>query len=191
MKLLKNRKGITLVEILIAMLATGLITAAGFQFYVQMHNSAISQEQVSDMQLSSRASLEEICKTLRMAGFKIDESHPAYIINGESLYVFANITQPVDTILYFLQDYADYELVMADSLPKYLRPRRLMIQVNNGTPEIFADNIRGVRFNAISSSAVEVSLTVQTMQADEKFADNEGYRMQTATERVKLRNLDI
>lgn len=191
MKVLRNQKGITLVEILLAMFATGLITAAGFQFYVQMHNSAISQEQVSDMQLSSRASLEEICKTLRMAGFKVDESHPAYAINGESLYVFTNISQPVDTILYFLQDYTNIELDILGSPPIELRPRKLMIQVNSGTPEIFADNIRTLRFRAISSSAVEVALTVQTLKADEKYADNKGYRMQTAMERIKLRNLDI
>jgi prepilin-type N-terminal cleavage/methylation domain-containing protein len=190
MKILKNIRGVSLIEILIAMFITGLISAAGFSFYIQMHNSALTQEEISDMQNSSRASLEEICRSLRMAGFKIGD-HPAYLINGESLYVFSSISQPVDTILYFLQDYADGELALADSLPRAFRPRKLMIQVNSANPEIYADNIRAMTFTAVGSSAVEVSLTVQPLKADVVYLDNRGYRMHTANERVKLRNLNI
>jgi hypothetical protein len=190
MKVFKNSKGMTVIEILIAMFVTGLITAAGFQFYIQMHNNVLNQEQVSDMQHSSRASLEEICKTLRMAGFKVD-GHDPYRINGESLYVFSSITQPVDTILYFLQSYSELELVIDDALARDLRPRKLMIQVNNGTPEIFADNIRSMSFDTLSGSAIEVSLTVQPLKADEKFIADQGFRNHTAVEQVKLRNLDI
>lgn len=190
MKILKNIKGVTLIEILIAMFITGLISAAGFSFYIQMHNSALTQEEISDMQNSSRASLEEICKSLRMAGFKIG-GHPAYRINGESLYVFSSITKPVDTILYFLQDYSEGELAMADSLPMALRPRKLMIQTNNGHPEVYADNIRTMQFRPVGTCAIQVSLTVQPLKADMVYLDNRGYRMHTATERVKLRNLDF
>jgi prepilin-type N-terminal cleavage/methylation domain-containing protein len=191
MKALRNSRGVSLIEIIIAMFITGLISAAGFHFYIQMHNSALTQEEISDMQQSSRASLEEICKNLRMAGFKLDSTHAAYRINGESLYVFASITQPVDTILYFLQSYNNYELVMDDSLARDLRPRKLMIKVNSGQPEVFADNIRAMKFNPVSSRAVEISLTVQPLKSDMTYLDNGGYRMHTATERVKIRNADI
>jgi hypothetical protein len=156
-----------------------------------MHNNAINQEQVSDMQLSCRASLDQICSSLRVAGFKIDGAHAAYRINGESLFVFASISQPVDTVLYFLQSYDEYELQLDDSLANSLEPRKLMIQVNNGTPVVYADNINTISYTPLSTSAVQVSLTVQPLRADEKFVVNEGFRMHTETERVKLRNLDI
>jgi len=190
MKKYNNQSGYTVIELMIALFVTGIIAAAGFQFYVQMHNSALTQEEISEMQQSSRACLEEISQNLRMAGFKVG-SHPAYRINGESLYVFASISQPVDTILYFLDDYADYQLVIADSLDAALRPRKLMIQVNNGTPEVFSDNIRTISYNALSSGSVVINLTVQPMKADMAYVDNEGYRLYAASERVNIRNVDM
>ncbi len=190
MNRLRNTRGYTLIELLIALIITGIIATAGFQFYVKMHNSTMSQEEISEMQQSSRVSLERISKSIRMAGFKIG-SHPAYRINGESLFVFASISQPVDTILYFLADYDNAELIGADSLDASLRPRKLMIQINGGTPEIFADNIRTMHFRVVNPTTLEVTLTVQPLSPDETFADNDGYRMYTANERVKMRNLGI
>lgn len=190
MNRLRKTHGYTLIELLIALIVTGIIATAGFEFYVKMHNSTLSQEQISDMQQSSRASLERISKSIRMAGFKIG-SHPAYHINGESLFVFASISQPVDTILYFLGDYDNSELTNVDSLDASVRPRKLMIQVNGGTPEVFADNIHSMRFRVVNPTTIEVALTVQPLKPDETFAQNEGYRMYTANERVKMRNLGI
>ncbi len=186
----RNTRGYSLIELLIALIVTGIIATAGFQFYVKMHNSTIAQEEISDMQQSSRVSLERISKSLRMAGFKIG-SHPAYRINGESLYVFASISQPVDTILYFLADYDNTELVNADSISASVRPRKLMIQVNGGTPETFADNIRTMHFRVVNPTTIEVALTVQPLKSDESYVSNDGYRMYTANERVKMRNLGI
>jgi len=192
MNRIRNNKGFTVIELLIALFITGIIAAAGFQFYIQMHNSALTQEEISDMQQSSRASLEEISESLRMAGFKVDSAHPAYLINGESLFVFASITQPVDTILYYVESIPDTSLVLESSLSDVgLKPRRLMVKYNHGTPQVFADNIHSLRFRAINPTTVEVSLVVQPMKADVAWTENEGYRTYSAVERVKLRNLDI
>lgn len=190
MNRLRNTYGYTLIELLIALIITGIIATAGFEFYLKMHNSTLAQEEISDMQQSSRASLERISKSLRMAGFKVN-GHPAYRINGESLYVFASISQPVDTILYFLADYDNTELLGVDSLATYLRPRKLMIKVNSGAPEVFADNIRSLHFRVVNPTTILVSVTVQPLKSDESYATNEGYRMYTANERVKMRNLGI
>lgn len=192
MNYIRNDKGFTVIELLIALFITGIIAAAGLQFYIQMHNSALTQEEISDMQQSSRASLEEISHSLRMAGFKIDTTHPAYLINGESLYVFASITKPVDTILYYVESIPDSNLVLESSLSDAgLKPRRLMVKMNHGSPEIFADNIHSLSFNAINPTTVEVTLIVQPMKADIAWSQNEGYRTYSAVERVKVRNRDI
>ena len=58
MNKLFTSKGYTLIELLIALFLTGVITTAGFHFYVKMHNSALTQEEISDMQQKSRASLQ-------------------------------------------------------------------------------------------------------------------------------------
>jgi prepilin-type N-terminal cleavage/methylation domain-containing protein len=190
MKRIKNASGFTLIELMIALLVTGIITAAGFSFYVQMHNSTLTQEEISEMQHSSRVSLEEMAKTLRMAGYKTDGYQP-YRINGESLYVFLSITKPVDTVLYYLANYADGELISPDSIGTKFRPRKLMVKYNNGTPEVYADNISGIRYRVINPTTVEINLTVQTMRSDEAYADTQGYRFHTESEQVKLRNVII
>ena len=91
MKKFKNNKGYTLLEILIGLFLTGLIAAAGFEFYATMHNQRLVQEDISDMQLNARNSLQEIVKTLRMGGYKIS-THPPYRASGDSLFVFYSET---------------------------------------------------------------------------------------------------
>jgi len=191
-KKLQNNRGISLLEVLIAMLMTGILAAAAFQFYAKMHNSTLTQAEISDMQQSSRSSLDQICRTLKMAGYKLDDTLPAYEINGESLYVFASISKPVDTILFFLQNCTQGELQMANAPDANLWPRKLMIQENNDTARVFADNIRAIRFRPVGDNSVLVSLTTQTMRPDVELANNNGgYHFFTAADRIKLRNAGI
>ena len=119
MRKLKCSKGYTLIELLISLFITGLLVAAGMKFYVSMHNQALAQEEISYMQQNARSCLQEVSKSLRMAGYKIG-SHPAYRINGDSLYVFYNDSQPVDTVLYYLEDYTTSELPWIGTLSEAL-----------------------------------------------------------------------
>ena len=178
-------------ELLISLFITGLLAAAGFQFYIQMHNSALAQEEVSEMQQSSRASLQEMARVLRMAGYKLN-GHSAYQINGDSLYVFFSETKPVDTVLYFLAPYGQGQLPMiADTVSDSQKPKMLMKKVNSGRPEIFADNINNMNFAVINSSTIEISVVVQPLKADQTYSANGGFRSYTAAERIKLRNSGI
>ncbi len=68
MKKLKSHNGFTLVEVLIAILLTGVLTTATLQFYVSEHNNMLVQHDVSDMQQNLRACIQELTSTLRNAG---------------------------------------------------------------------------------------------------------------------------
>jgi len=190
MKRMKNNRGYTLLEILIGLFLTGIITAGGFEFYATMHNQGIVQEDISDMQLNARNSLQEIVKTLRMGGYKIG-THPAFQASGDSLYVFYSETQAVDTALYYLDDYTVSELSRLEEAPTGLEPRKLMKKINSDAPSILADYIRTIRYNVIDSATVQVALVTQASQPDEDFTSNYGYRLYVATERVNLRNLAL
>ncbi|MEE9441309.1 MAG: prepilin-type N-terminal cleavage/methylation domain-containing protein [candidate division Zixibacteria bacterium] len=190
MKKIKNSKGSTVIEIMIALLITGIVSAAAFQFYVKMHGQTMTQEQISDMQQNSRASLQEIVKALRTAGYKVG-AHDSYAIVGDSLYVFTSITQPVDTIIYFLQPYSILEYPAIASLPEELHPKKLMKQVNGGSPEIFSDFINDIDFTAVTANTIEVVVKVQAESPDLDYEDNEGYRVYTAAERVLIRNMTL
>lgn len=186
----KDQRGYTLLEVLIALFLTAIIAVAGFEFFVTMHNQRVVQEDVSDMQQNSRNSLQEIVKTLRMAGYKAG-SHVPYRINSDSLYVFYSNTQPVDTVLYYLDDYSEAELSRIDEAPSGLEPRKLMRKVNGAPASIFADYIRFMLFNVVDSSTIQVSLVTQASKPDEAFSSNYGYRLYVSTELVKLRNVAL
>jgi hypothetical protein len=190
MKKIKSCRGITLTEVLIGLFLTTLMAAAGFKFYISMHNSSLSQEEVADIQQTSRACLDDISKNLRMAGYKIG-SHVPYTINGDSLYVFFNGTQAVDTILYFLDYYTVSELDNLNDFPNGLVPKKLMKKVNSSAPEMFAGMINDIVYTIESPSRIQIAIDVQASKADEDFASNSGYRLYTTSETVTVRNMNL
>lgn len=190
MKRLRNNNGFTVTELLICMFMTGIMAAAGFNFYISMNNQTLAQEEISDIQQTTRASLEDISKNLRKAGYRIG-SHPAYTVSNDSLYVFYNDTRPVDSILYYLDDFEDDELPANVNYPNGLIPRKLMKQVNGNAPVLFAEYINDIQFIVHSPSLVEVILEVQSSKADEDFSSDQGYRVYAANEMVSIRNLNL
>ncbi|UCD95271.1 MAG: prepilin-type N-terminal cleavage/methylation domain-containing protein [Candidatus Zixiibacteriota bacterium] len=190
MKRLNKSKGYTVIELLIAVFITGVLAAAGFKFYIGMHNQALAQEEISDMQQNSRNTLDEIAKNLRKAGYKLDTTHVPFRVNGDSLYIFFSETQAVDTVLYYLASYPDSQSsVWLGQLERAEMPKILMRKVNGNYPEIFSELVKDITFTVLGSSTVEVLIEVQTSKADEDFASNRGFRTYTALESVNIRNL--
>lgn len=184
--LLRTARGYTILELLVALLLTGVIAAAGFSFYVSMHNSATTQEDISNMQHTARSSLQEMAKSLRMAGYKLN-GHAPYRIAGDSLYIFYSDTKPVDTVVYYLNK----NLLLASGRPTGWQPLYLMKRVNSETPAIFSDVVRSISYTVIDSATIEISIEAQTIKADDTWQLNSGYRSFTSTERVSIRNLEI
>lgn len=187
----RRQAGFTILEVLVAGLITGILAASSFQFYISMHNQTLTQEEVSDMQTNCRASLHEIGQTLRMGGYKLGETHNSFDIHGDSLFVFFNETQPVDTVLYFLQEFSDQEYAQGYPRPTGMRIFKLMKKVNSLKAAVFADYIKNIRYNAVASDEVTVAITIESQKPDETFQTNNGYRTFTLVDRVILRNANL
>ncbi len=186
----QGERGFTLMEVLIAVLLTAIITAAAYQFYASTHQQVVSQMEISDMQQICRNTLNEIGRTVRMAGFKIG-THPPYRINGDSLYVFFCGSQPVDTVLYYLQEYADFDYGALGPLPAGTHLHRLMKKVNSGPAAVFSDLISRIRFVPVDSTSLAITVAVHAAKADPTFNQNQGYRTFVNTERAEMRNLTL
>jgi type IV pilus assembly protein PilW len=65
---ISRQGGATLIELLIALVLTGIITAAVMQTYVTQHENYLVQDDVTVMQQSSRACIDEMTRQIRMAG---------------------------------------------------------------------------------------------------------------------------
>ncbi len=77
-----GNRGIALLEIVIALLITGVIMSASFTLYITQHRQLIAQEEIGDMQSSLRVASSEIVSKIRIAGYNIPKGLP--IIEGEN-----------------------------------------------------------------------------------------------------------
>jgi prepilin-type N-terminal cleavage/methylation domain-containing protein len=181
---MKNSRGYTVVELMVALVLTGILATACLDFYSAMNNQTLTQEEISDLQHNSRNTLHEMAQTVRMAGYKVG-AHAPYAINGDTLYIFYNGTQPIDTMMYFL--ISRYSM-HGDGAPQ---PHYLMRQLNSEAPAIFTDWITDITYTATSANTLEIALEVQTTKSDEDYTLNHGYRTYTVTESVVMRNLSL
>jgi prepilin-type N-terminal cleavage/methylation domain-containing protein len=90
----KNQRGMTLVELLVALVISGVIVSAGYGIYLAQHKGWIIQEQVTNMQQNARVAMHELESKIRMAG---------YGLRGGIDPIYAKNTNP-DTITVVFQN---------------------------------------------------------------------------------------
>ncbi|UCD64016.1 MAG: prepilin-type N-terminal cleavage/methylation domain-containing protein [Candidatus Zixiibacteriota bacterium] len=191
----RNCRGFTVLEVLIAALITGILAVASFRFYTSMHQQTETQIEVSDVQHLCRSSVHEIKKTLRLAGFKLDPAvHAPYEVKGDSLAIYYSGTQPVDTVLYYLEEFAEWEYWRVPDLRGEVTLYRLMRKQNSLPGEACADFIRDVDFqlvDSLDSRTMSITVTAQVTKRDDSYAENKGYRVWSLDEQVTLRNVNL
>jgi prepilin-type N-terminal cleavage/methylation domain-containing protein len=187
---LKCYRGFTVLEVLIAALITGILATASFRFYSSMHNQAETQYEVSEVQHQCRASMNELKRTFRQAGFKLI-GHPAFEVYDDSLAVYFSETKPVDTVVYYLQEYADHEYYNVPGLGEDQKLYHLMRRRNSLTPETYTDFIQSIDYTEIDSRTWQITITAQVSKADDTYGDNNGFRTWSLQEQVALRNTTI
>ena len=65
---LRNCSGLSLLEVLIALVLTGLVTTAVLKVYVTQHQNYMAQDDITEVQQSARAAIAELARHIRMAG---------------------------------------------------------------------------------------------------------------------------
>jgi prepilin-type N-terminal cleavage/methylation domain-containing protein len=66
---IKLNKGVTLIELLIALVMSSILIAAIYRVFISQQKSYVVQEQVVDMQQNVRVSISRMMSEIRMAGF--------------------------------------------------------------------------------------------------------------------------
>lgn len=171
--LVKDSKGITLVEVLIAALLTLIIGAAALGFYVAQHNSWLAQEDVSEMQQNIRVALDEISKSIRRAGFGVPSGHPTILVSEDTLTIFYEDSVNIDTVRYYVS--------WADSLHP-----RLIRRVNTNYAQAYAEDIESIRFRQ-ADKLITISIVAREGRRDPEFT-GDGYRRRTITSKALIRN---
>jgi prepilin-type N-terminal cleavage/methylation domain-containing protein len=66
-----NQRGFTLLELLIALIMTGVLVSAGYGVYINQHKGWMIQEQITSMQQNARVAMHELETRIRMAGYNL------------------------------------------------------------------------------------------------------------------------
>lgn len=72
-------RGMSLLEVMLALVITGVITTALFKTYIVQHENYMTQDDITTIQQSARAAIDELSKHVRMAGNDIPAGLPAII----------------------------------------------------------------------------------------------------------------
>jgi prepilin-type N-terminal cleavage/methylation domain-containing protein len=104
----RNQRGMTLIELLVALVITTIITSAGYGIYLIQHENWIIQEQVTNMQQNARVAVHELETKIRMAG---------YGLRGGIDPIYAKNTNP-DTITIVFQNEINCEATIEHAMPQ-------------------------------------------------------------------------
>ncbi len=87
-----NVKGVTLIELLVALIMGAIVVAGIYRIFVAQSRAYVVQDQVVEVQQNIRSAMEILLKDLRMAGF-----------NGDNTPCTPSVTPGANTITVFYQ----------------------------------------------------------------------------------------
>lgn len=73
-RLLINRKGLTLIELLVGLVICAIAIAAIYRLFITQSRAYVVQDQVVEIQQNIRSAMELMVRDIRMAGFDYDNS---------------------------------------------------------------------------------------------------------------------
>lgn len=71
---IKNKKGITLIELLVALVIGGIVIAGIYRVFISQTRAYVVQDQVVEVQQNIRSAMEILLRDLRMTGFNGDNT---------------------------------------------------------------------------------------------------------------------
>lgn len=195
----RSEQGFSLIEMLVAMAIGSIVMAAIVNMFVNQRKAYAIREQVTEMQENARSGIDFLVRELTMAGYD-----PAGTAGAGIVVASANSVQ-------FSMDISKNGVIEADedvtfSLYDDGGDGDLDLgRTSAGVTQLIAENIQNLTFSYTLADgsttdapadpsqirAVDISLTARTKYADAKFPANQGYRNQTLTASIQIRNMGL
>lgn len=104
-----NKRGLTLLELLISSVMALIIIGAGLGLYLNQHKTWIIEGQITDMQQNGRVAIEELSNKIMMAGYGLP--------NGVNPIIAKNSNPDTITVLYMYENGCQATITVAMSQP--------------------------------------------------------------------------
>ncbi len=203
-----NRKGVTLIEVLVALVICGMVAAGIYQVFIAQSKAYTVQDQVTEVQQSVRSAMEILLRDLRMAGFDNDSILSTVTITSP----IANLSDNAITVNYEYYDktlaqYQKYTAAYCRDAGSSSLIRQLTVNDEAKPQETLLENVDNLNFTygvdaneddaldnwvpagSIGMSkvvAVRVTLTARPVQIN---PDLQKISPRTLVSNVALRNL--
>jgi len=177
-----NRAGFTIIEILIAMVISGIVVTAMYSVYNSQQKVYVSQQQIVEMHQNLRSAVLLLVNEIRMAGYDPTGNSGAGVVNLGSDTITFTMDLDGDGALTGSDENITYEL-FTDS-----DGRQKLGRQSPTTPQAVAENIDALNFvyldeagNVTASAAavrsIQVSLVAKTDRvALDNHVDNTIYK---------------
>ncbi len=142
-----KQKGITLIELLIAMVISGILIAAIYRLFVTQSKAYVIQDQVVEVQQGTRSAMQIVLRDLRMAGFDGNNTTSALltaIFPGDNPPAVRNDAVRVE---YRIGGILNTKAFYRDPATSQLRENFLIDGVQQpGYPIVLLDNVNQLAF---------------------------------------------
>ena len=146
-----NEKGVTLVELLVAMVIAAITLAGVYRVFISQTRTYAVQDQVMEVQQSVRSAMEIMLRDLRMTGFDDDNPPSTYTIPTAITTVGTNsIAVNYEYYNRTLNQYESHRVTYAvngsSQFPRTLNVTATTPPVPNPSTEILLDTVRALTF---------------------------------------------
>ena len=193
---LKNERGYTLQELLVAIPLGMLILSGVTTVFVSQSRSYHAQEQINEMQQNARAAMDIMVREIKMAGYDPTDIPGFDALPTTSATQIQIVANNVDETNGTTDDNEDITYIY-DATNNLIQR-----QVGTGTPETLAEHISELEFKYLDENGavtavtanirqIEIEITAETRNPDPNYSANGGIREYELTSVVTPPNLDF
>jgi len=142
-----NRKGVTLIELMVAMVIAALVIAGIYRIFISQTKVYAVQEQVTEVQQNTRTAMEVMLADLRMTGFDDDHVNSTITIDP-AIPAFADNSITVSYEYYdrTSSTYKEYSVAYWRDANTSRVFRQLTVDDVPGSSEALLDNVDALTF---------------------------------------------
>ena len=205
--MLRKKDGLTLIELLVALAVSAILTAGVYQTFISQQKTYTVQDQVVDTQQNVRVALDRMIREIRMAGYRKD-----LLASAGHISSYTEVITPVNNANHVGKSDDQITVIIADKAITYslqwdaADPNKpvLVRSENGGVGEVLADNIENLQIKYTLSNGtvtdlpalpesirmVTVRVMARTRLTDPQLS-GDGYRRRELSSYTIVRNMGL